>query len=179
MAKVEVINKEVEIPSGVSVKYSENLLTVKGPKGELKRTFGHPRVSMKVDGGAVVVHSDKPKRAEMGLSGTWEAHVKNMILGVTEGFHYRMRIIYSHFPIKTSVKGKELVIENFLGERHPRTAKILEGVIVKISGDSITLEGPDIEKVGQTAANIEKSTIVKGYDTRVFQDGIYLVSRGE
>jgi len=134
---------------------------------------------MKVDGGKVVVHSDKPKRPEMGLSGTWVAHVKNMIVGVTDGFHYRMRIIYSHFPIKTSVRGKELVIENFLGERHPRTAKILDGVTVKISGDSITLEGPDIERIGQTAANIEKSTIVKGYDTRVFQDGIYLTSRGD
>ncbi|MGA1793331.1 MAG: 50S ribosomal protein L6, partial [Thermoplasmatota archaeon] len=67
MAKVDVINKEIDIPSGVSVQFSENRLTVKGPKGELKRNFFHPRVSMKVDGGKVVVHADKPKRAEMGL----------------------------------------------------------------------------------------------------------------
>ncbi|MGA1872620.1 MAG: 50S ribosomal protein L6 [Thermoplasmatota archaeon] len=179
MAKVDVINKEIETPSEVTVKLSEDILSVKGPKGELVRRFSHPRVSMKLEGKTVVVHSDAPKRAEMGLAGTWVAHVKNMILGVTDGFHYKMRIIYSHFPIKTSVRGKELVIENFLGERHPRTAKIVDGVTAKISGDSITLEGNDKEKVGQTAANIEKATIVKGYDTRVFQDGIYLVKRGD
>ncbi|MBN1538984.1 MAG: 50S ribosomal protein L6 [Candidatus Thermoplasmatota archaeon] len=179
MVKVDVITKEIEIPSGVTVKLSGDLLTVKGPKGELEMHFVHPRVSIKVEGNHVSVHCDKPKRAEMGLCGTWTAHVKNMVNGVTKGFHYRMRIIYSHFPIKTSVKGKELVIENFLGERHPRTANILEGVTAKISGDSIILEGADKQKVGQTASNIEKSTIVRGYDPRVFQDGIYLVSRGE
>ena len=82
--------------------------------------------------------------------------MNNMVKGVTDGFHYKMRIIFSHFPIKTSVKGNELIIENFLGERHPRRAKILEGVIVKISGDSISLEGNDKEMVGQDTAVIEK-----------------------
>ncbi|MBN1389237.1 MAG: 50S ribosomal protein L6 [Candidatus Thermoplasmatota archaeon] len=179
MTKVDTITKEIKIPSNVSMKLSGDLLTVKGPKGELKRSFVHPIVTIKVEGGKVVVHCDKPKRSEMGLSGTWVAHVKNMVRGVTDGFQYKMRIIYSHFPIKTSVKGKELVIENFLGERYPRTAIIQDGVTTKISGDTITLEGMDKEKIGQTAANIEKSTVVKGYDPRVFQDGIYLVSRGE
>lgn len=179
MVKVDVITRDVEMPSGVTAKLSGDLLTVKGPKGELKMRFMHPRVMMKVEGSRVSVHCDNPKRAEMGLCGTWAANVKNMVRGVTKGFQYKMRIIYSHFPIKTSVKGKELVIENFLGERHPRTANILDGVTAKISGDSIILEGNDKQKVGQTASNIEKSTIVKGYDPRVFQDGIYLVSRGE
>jgi large subunit ribosomal protein L6 len=179
MAKVDVIKKEIEIPSDVTIGLKDNVISVKGPKGEMERRFYHPRVEMKLEGKTVVVHCDNPKRTEMGLAGTWNAHVKNMILGVTEGFHYKMRIIFSHFPIKTSVKGNELIIENFLGERHPRSARIMEGVTAKISGDSITLEGINKEMVGQTAANIEKSTIVKGYDPRVFQDGIYLVSRSD
>lgn len=179
MAKVDVIEREVEIPSGVTLEYSEKVLKVKGPKGELTRKFTHPRVDIKIDGGKVVVHSDKPKRFELGLSGTWTAHIKNMISGVVDGYNYKMRIIFSHFPIKTSVKGNELVIENFLGERFPRRAKILEGVTVKISGEMINLEGINKELVGQTAANIEKATVVRNYDPRVFQDGIYLVSRGE
>jgi len=179
MAKVDMINKEIEMPSGVKATLEEGILTVKGPRGELRRSFIHPRVQLKLEGEKAVVHCEKPKRSEMGLSGTWASHVNNMITGVTKGFQYKMRIIYSHFPIKTSVKGNKLIVENFLGERHPRTAKILEGVTAKISGDSITLEGNSKEMVGQTAANIEKATIVKGYDPRVFQDGIYLVSRGD
>lgn len=179
MAKLDVIKKEIEIPEAVTIDLKEYVVTVKGPKGEMTRRFYHPRVELKMEGGKVFVHCDKPKRAEMGLAGTWNAHINNMIQGVTEGFHYKMRIIFSHFPIKTSVKGDRLIIENFLGERHPRSAKIMEGVTAKISGDSITLEGINKEMVGQTAANIEKSTIVKGYDPRVFQDGIYLVSRSD
>jgi large subunit ribosomal protein L6 len=179
MAKVDVITKEIEIPEGVSASLKDHVIKIKGPKGEIERRFYHPRVEMKLEGNIVKIHCDGPKRAEMGLAGTWNAHVNNMVQGVTEGFHYKMRIIFSHFPIKTSVKGTDLIIENFLGERHPRSAKILEGVTAKISGDSITLEGIDKEKVGQTAANIEKSTIVRGYDPRVFQDGIYLVSRSD
>ena len=133
---------------------------------------------MKKDG-IVVVHCDKPRRRDLGLVGTWASHVNNMMIGVTEGFHYKMRIIFSHFPVKTSVRGNELIIENFLGERHPRKANILPDVTAKISGDSIVLEGINKEHVGQTAANIEKATRVKRYDPRVFQDGIYLVNRGE
>jgi large subunit ribosomal protein L6 len=179
MAKVDEIRKEIKIPEGVTVNLKENVISVKGPKGELDRRFYHPRVELKLQDNMVIVHSDNPKRAEMGLAGTWNAHINNMIKGVIEGFHYKLRIIFSHFPIKTSVKGNKLIIENFLGERHPRSARIMEGVTAKISGDSITLEGINKEMVGQTAANIEKSTIVKGYDPRVFQDGIYLVSRSD
>ncbi|MFW3145258.1 MAG: 50S ribosomal protein L6 [Thermoplasmatota archaeon] len=178
MAGMDKVTREVEIPSGVKIAHKESLFTVKGPKGELERTFVHPRVKVKLEKEKVVIHCSKPKRAELGLCGTWAAHIKNMVAGVTEGFEYKMRIIFSHFPIKTSVKGSDLVIENFLGERYPRKAKIIEGVTAKISGDTITLQGIDKEKVGQTAANIEKATVVKGYDPRVFQDGIYLVNRG-
>ncbi|RLF69316.1 MAG: 50S ribosomal protein L6 [Thermoplasmata archaeon] len=179
MAKIDVIDKEVKIPEGVSLKLKDNVLTVKGPKGELKRRFYHSRITFSLEKGVLRVHCDNPNRTEMGLAGTWAAHVRNMCRGVTEGFHYQMKIIFSHFPIKTSGKGSELVVENFLGERHPRKAKILEGVTAKISGDVINLEGIDKEKVGQTAANIEKATVIKNYDTRVFRDGIYLVSRGD
>lgn len=173
------IAREVEIPSDVTLNFKDDLLKVKGPKGEVRKDFIHPRVHIKVNKDKVEVYCERPGRFEKGLIGTWAAHVANMTKGVTKGFEYKMRIIFSHFPIKTSVKGNELLIENFLGERHPRKAKIVEDVTAKISGDTITLQGIDKEHVGQTAANIEKATRVKGYDTRVFQDGIYLVTRGD
>lgn len=70
------------------------------------------------------------------------------------------------------------MIQNFLGERYPRKAEILETVKVEVKGEIITVTGIDKEKVGQTAANIERATKVKNRDIRVFQDGIYIVKRG-
>ncbi|MEA3558266.1 MAG: 50S ribosomal protein L6, partial [Candidatus Thermoplasmatota archaeon] len=139
--------KEIAISSDVKMTLKDNVLAVKGPKGELKRKFVHPRVTLNLKKDRVEVSSEKPRRFEKGLIGTWIAHTGNMQRGVISGFEYKMRIIFSHFPIKTSVKGSELVIENFLGERHPRRAKILEGVTAKISGDTVTLSGINKENV--------------------------------
>jgi large subunit ribosomal protein L6 len=100
-----------------------------------------------------------------------------MMKGVTEGFEYRMKIVYSHFPIKTKLQDNEVVIENFLGEKQPRKAKILGGTTVKISGDQIILNGIDLEAVSQSAANIERATIIKNFDPRIFQDGIYVIEK--
>ena len=101
-----------------------------------------------------------------------------MIIGVTNGFEYKMKIVYSHFPVKTTVKGDMFVIENFLGEKHPRRADILGDTKIKVKGDEVILTGHNKENVGQTAANIEQVTKIKGYDPRVFQDGIYIVQKG-
>jgi large subunit ribosomal protein L6 len=101
-----------------------------------------------------------------------------MIKGVTEGFEYGMKIVYSHFPMKTTVKKDGFIIENFLGEAAPRKAKIVGETKVQISGDEVTVKGLNKEEVGQTAANIELATYIKHYDPRVFQDGIYIVNKG-
>ena len=101
-----------------------------------------------------------------------------MIKGVTEGFEYKMKTVFSHFPIKTSVDGNEFIIQNFLGERSARRAKILEGVSVEVNGEDVTVQGTNKESVGQTVANIERTTKVKKRDVRVFQDGVYRVSKG-
>lgn len=113
------------------------------------------------------------------MTGTIAAHIRNMIKGVTKGYTYRLKIVYAHFPMKVTVKGDTVVIENFLGERAPRYAKILPGVKVEVKGEEVIVSGIDKEKVGQTAANIELATRVRGFDIRKFQDGIYIVSKGE
>jgi large subunit ribosomal protein L6 len=101
-----------------------------------------------------------------------------MIKGVSQGFEYKMKTVFSHFPIKTSVEGNEFIIQNFLGERSARRAKILEGVTVEVNGEDVTVKGSDKECVGQTVANIERATKVKKRDVRVFQDGVYRISKG-
>ena len=169
--------KNIAIPKGVQVSLKEKTLEVKGPKGTLSRAFAHPKIRVEVGKEEILVISDLPKKKEYALTGTWAAHVNNMVKGVVDGFEYKMKVVYSHFPIKMSVKENKLLIENFLGERHPREAAILQDVDVNVSGDTVTVTGIDIEHVGQTAANIEKATYIKNYDPRIFQDGIYIVEK--
>jgi large subunit ribosomal protein L6 len=112
------------------------------------------------------------------MVGTFEAHAKNMCRGVSEGFEYRMKVVYSHFPIQLKLQGQRLEIANFLGEKKARYADIAEGVTAKVANDEVVLTGIDREKVGNTAANIEHATHIRNRDPRVFQDGIYMVQRG-
>lgn len=170
--------EHVKLPEGVTVQIEDNThVTVKGPSGELKRSFREPRVVIENEEAGVYVHCKFPRKIEKAAVGTVASHITNMVRGVSDGFTYNMKIVFSHFPIKTAVKGDLFEIQNFLGERSARRAKILEGVKVQAKGDQVTLTGMDVEKVSQTAANIEQATRVRYRDIRVFQDGIYVVSR--
>ncbi|UCG68354.1 MAG: 50S ribosomal protein L6, partial [Thermoplasmata archaeon] len=130
------VTRIVDIPSDVKVKLKGNTLTINGPKGTLSRDFSHPRISIQVSKSKVTIESIMPKKKEGALVGTWEAHISNMINGVTKGFIYTMKVVYSHFPVKTVLKGDEFIIENFLGESHPRKAKIIGETKVEIKGDT-------------------------------------------
>ena len=167
----------VEIPGGVQVELNGSSVRVKGPKGELQRTLKLSRVELKIDAGDIVVRCDMPRRAEKAEVGTFASHVRNMLVGVQEGYEYRLKTVFAHFPIKSTVKGETFLIENFLGERSARKATILAGVKVDVKGDQVTVTGIDLEKVSQTAANIETATHIRNRDIRVFQDGIYIVQK--
>lgn len=173
------IKKEIKIPDRVDVTVEGSKITVKGEKATLERILPHPKIRFEKRDNAIIVSCKMPTTKEVALAGTFTGHIKNMIEGVTNGFTYEMKLVYAHFPVKTSVRGKEFVIENFLGERTPRKAKIAGETKIDIRSNSIILTGPDIENVSQTAANIEKATKIKGYDPRVFQDGLYIVRKGE
>ena len=107
------------------------------------------------------------------------AHIANMFKGVTEGFEYRLQVCSIHFPITVKVDKERnaLVIKNFLGERKDREVKLLSDVDVKIEGDIIKLNGKHIETVAQCAAAIETATKIKSRDRRVYQDGIFIISK--
>jgi len=171
------IREEVEIPEGVEVTIEGNTVKVKGPKGELERELKYPGVKIFTEDGKVVIYKEFPRKKDIAITRTFKAHIANMIKGVTEGFTYRLKVVYSHFPISVKVQGDEVIIENFLGEKAPRRAKILPGVTVKVRGQEITVESIDKEKAGQTAANIEQATRITKWDRRVFQDGIYIVDK--
>ncbi|MDN5339391.1 MAG: large subunit ribosomal protein [Euryarchaeota archaeon] len=171
------ITRKVEIPPGVDVTLEGGVLTVSGPKGKLVRDMRFPQIDLKIEDGEIVVSTASDKKRILAMTGTLEAHAKNMFRGVTEGYEYRMKVVYSHFPIQLKLQGNRLEINNFLGEKQPRVAKIIEGVTVKIGSDEVTLTGIDKEKVGNTAANIEHATRITKRDPRVFQDGIYITER--
>ena len=178
MVKIDRIEHPIDLPDGVSASIDGTVLTVKGPKGELSREYQSSRVSLLQDGAGLLVRTDLPRRKDKALAGTWNAHINNMVKGVTEGFSYTLRCFYSHFPMTMKVEGSEFVVNNYFGERVPRTAHILDNVDVKVSNKvEVTVSGIDKEAVGQTAANIERCTTVKNRDRRVFQDGIYLLNK--
>lgn len=185
---------EVTLPEEVSAEVDHLELTISGPDGEVTRRLWFPDVSVstgtttveeETDDGeveerevdAVVIESDEEDAKTTATIGTFESHVRNMIRGVSEGWEYRMEVLYSHFPMQVSVEGDEIVIENFLGERAPRRSSIHGDTEVEIDGEELVLRGPNKEDVGQTAADIEQLTRVSGKDTRVFQDGVYIVEK--
>jgi large subunit ribosomal protein L6 len=178
MAVLVEYKDDIPIPKGVTVTRTQDALTVKGPKGEVKKRFTHQKIVLKAEGGKVQVYCKLPSIKQKAMCGTWSAHVRNMLKGVTQGFEYELKILYAHFPIKAGAKGDEYVIENFLGERYPRTSRIMPGVKVTTKGDQVLVVGADREAVGQTAVNIELATRIRGFDPRVFQDGIYIVRKG-
>ncbi|MEW5937964.1 MAG: 50S ribosomal protein L6 [Candidatus Thermoplasmatota archaeon] len=178
MVEVKLAEEQVPIPSDVKVAMAGREITVEGAKGKVKRVMDHPSITIEMGDGVVSLSTSSKSKAACALLGTYRAHLLNMFRGVTKGFEHRMKVVYSHFPISVSVKGKTVLIENFLGEKSPRTARVVGDTKVTVKGGDITLTGPDIEDVGQSAANIERATRIKGYDPRVFQDGIYIVKKG-
>jgi large subunit ribosomal protein L6 len=102
-----------------------------------------------------------------------------MISGVQKGFTYKIKIVFSHFPISVKVQGKTVLIENFTGERRARRTKIIGDVKVKVEAEDVVVQGLNLEDVSQTSANIEQGTKVKRKDPRIFLDGLYVYERNE
>ena len=175
---IEELTHTVPLPEGVSASYDGATFAVEGPRGKLERDFSHPQLGIRPGDDTVVVSGKKLRKRQKALLGTWRAHLSNMVNGVAFGFRYQMKVVFAHFPMKVSAKGNTVVIDNFLGEKASRHAAIVGDTKVIAKGDSVTIEGNDREAVGQTAANLERATVVKGRDIRVFQDGIYIVSKG-
>ncbi|ACM58008.1 MULTISPECIES: 50S ribosomal protein L6 [Halorubrum] len=168
---------EIEIPDDVSAETDHLELTVEGPNGSVTRRLWYPDVEVTVEDGVVAIASENEDAKTNATVGTFESHVANMIHGVTDGWEYTMEVYYAHFPMQVTVEGDEVVIENFLGERAQRRTPIRGDTDVQIDGETVTLSGSDKEAVGQTAADIEQLTKVTDKDTRVFQDGVYIVEK--
>ncbi|MBI4176558.1 MAG: 50S ribosomal protein L6 [Candidatus Aenigmarchaeota archaeon] len=170
---------EISVPDGIQASLERGVLKIKGPRGEQARHFANPTIGIRLEDGLIrlVYESKKEKKGTKAVVGTWEMHIRNMISGAQKGWEARLKIVYSHFPVRFSVEGKEVLIQNFLGEKKARKARINGNAKVDVVKDEVIVTGVAKEEVGQTAANIELATRVTGRDRRVFQDGCYIVEK--
>ncbi len=173
------ISRTVQVPDGVEIRLEEKKITVKGAKGTLSRDFSGVPISIDSNGNVVRISAEWPRKKEAALVGTLYSHVLNMVKGVQKGFTYKIKIVFSHFPISAKVQGRSVLIENFTGERRARRAKIIGDVKVRVEVEDIVVQGLNLEDVSQTAANIEQATRVRRKDPRVFLDGLYVYERNE
>lgn len=170
--------RTIDIPEGVNITIDDVKVSISGPLGQLQRDIWYPGVTIRKEDSKLVVGTGTQRREQLAMLGTLESHLKNMITGVTKGYEYTMKVVYSHFPIQLKTEGNKVLINNFLGEKKSRKANIKGSSKVTIKGDQVIINGIDKEDVGQTAANIHLATKIKRFDPRVFQDGVYLVEQG-
>jgi large subunit ribosomal protein L6 len=168
------LKETIGVPSGVTAAMQGTALALKGPKGELRRIVASKSVQVSVDGDTIVLSSKNATKKEKRLLETNAAHIRNMLRGAKDGHTYKLKICSGHFPMSVTLKGDLFEVKNFIGEGVPRQLRIKPGVKVTIAGVDITVESVDKELAGNQAAAIELVTRRPGYDTRVFQDGIYI-----
>lgn len=168
---------ELEIPKdeGIEITAEKGEVHIKKDGKEAKRRFSGAVIEK--HGDKIIVKTKRSTKREKKVINTIVAHIKNMIKGLKENFEYKLQICAVHFPMSVEVKGREVIVKNFLGETKERKAKIIPGVEVKIERDIITVSSSNKEHAGQTAANIEKSAQIKDKDRRIFQDGIFITEK--
>jgi large subunit ribosomal protein L6 len=143
----------VQVPSGVTVDLSGSTVTVKGPKGELRRTFSN-LMAISHESGQLVVTRGSDQPVERALHGTTRAHLANMLHGVSQGFEVILEI--EGVGYRAELEGENLAL--FVGYSHPVKFEPPEGITFGEDAKTrqIKVMGYDKERVGQTAANIRK-----------------------
>jgi large subunit ribosomal protein L6 len=172
-------SKEIAIPEGTTIDINGTRVQVSGPKGRLEKEFKISEIKIEKSEKKVKAFSESERRKVKSVVGTVVAHIRNMFEGVKEGYTYKLKVVFSHFPVTVKTEGNKILIQNFLGERTPRVAKIVGNSKVEIKDQDITITGIDLEEVSQTSGNIEQACRVIGYDRRRFPDGIFITSKGD
>jgi large subunit ribosomal protein L6 len=171
---------ELLIPENVNIIKRDHIVVVTGRKGTISKDIHKLPAAITVTDRTVTIEPEGKRKSDLAITNTAKSIIANMFKGVEKGYVYKLKIVFAHFPISVRVKGREIHVENFFGERSARISYIVgDTTKVSIMGDDVVVEGPSLEDVSQTAANIESSTKVKGKDQRVFLDGLYIYSRNE
>merc|ERR1712127_353653 len=170
----------VEVPAGIDASVKARVVTVKGARGTLTKSFKHLAVDIyMVDKSTIKIEKWFGKNKQIAAVRTVKSHITNMFKGTTLGFLYKMRAVYAHFPINCAITegGTLIEVRNFLGEKFIRKVRMHSGVTVENSKnqkDELIVQGNSVEAVSQSAALIQQSTTVKNKDIRKFLDGLYV-----
>jgi len=175
----EKLVETIEIPEGIQVELNGNDIKVSANGKENIRHFKSTEVLLKKVDSKIEVWVKIERKNVLAESKTIESHVKNMIKGLQEDFVYKLEVVYSHFPMTVKVNNGIIEINNLAGGKKKRKAKIIGNTKVEIKGKDITVSGQNKEEVGQTAANMEQATKIKGKDIRVYTDGIYITEKAK
>ena len=142
----------VAIPAGVTVNVADGVITVKGPKGELKQSF-HNEIDIKVEGTEVILTAKDDSKQTNAYHGLYRSLLNNMVKGVSEGF--TKTLVVTGVGYRCEVKGKELVMN--LGYSSDYIAIIPDGLTVVTTPDGkITVTGIDKQLVGEFCSQIRK-----------------------
>ena len=141
--------KPIAVPAGVDVKIDGHVVTVKGPKGTLTKSF-HKDMIIKLEGNEIIVERPTEDKLHKSLHGLTRTLVSNMVEGVTNGYTKELEI--NGVGYRAAKAGKKLTLT--LGYSHPVEMEDPEGIETKVDGNKITVSGIDKEKVGQFAAEI-------------------------
>ena len=171
--QLDKFTTELEIPQGVSVSLKSHILNVEGPLGKTFKNFKKIPVDIEVTDNKILLKAQGTRTKNYAIMNTAKSIIRNLCDGVIEGYTIKMKIVFSHFPINIKVEGKQVLINNFQGERAPRITRIWGNTKVIPKGDDIIITGHVLTDVTQTAAEIENKSKVKNKDHRVFLDGIY------
>ncbi len=145
-------NRVLTIPAGVTVEVNDNVITVKGPKGELSQKIVNG-LNVKIEEGSLTVEKTEDKKELEAMFGTTNALIKNMIKGVSEGYEKGLEIIGVGY--KFQVRGTTLVVSS--GKSHTDEITIPSGLTVEVvSNNEITIKGISKELVGEFAAKVRK-----------------------
>ena len=143
-------NKVIPLPAGVELTNKDNVVTVKGPKGELTRTFSKD-IDIRVEGTEVTLHRPNDTKEMKTIHGTTRALLNNMIHGVSEGFKKELEM--RGVGYRAQLQGKKLVLS--VGKSHPDEVEAPEGITFELPNPTtIVVSGISKEVVGQTAAYI-------------------------
>ena len=145
-----IANNPINIPTGVDVNITGNLVTIKGSKGELSHNI-HPLIKVEQADNTLKTSTKSNSKFAKALSGTTRALIQNIVTGVSEGFERKLEIIGVGY--RAAVSGKTLNLT--LGFSQPITFRIPEGITIETpSQTEVTIKGSDKQQVGQVAANI-------------------------